>query len=118
VLSVGQVIAGVVTGPDGPIAGAQVVATAVPDDDASGEAAEVVHQLAAALTGPDGRYELRAVRGTVEVRVVARGFGVSQRVVALSVLARRPGVRTFRWCGRPHACSRRSATRPARRSPA
>jgi murein DD-endopeptidase MepM/ murein hydrolase activator NlpD len=83
VLSVGQVIAGVVTGPDGPIAGAQVVATAVPDDDASGEAAEVVHQLAAALTGPDGRYELRAVRGTVEVRVVARGFGVSQRVVAL-----------------------------------
>lgn len=83
VLSVGQVIAGVVTGPDGPVAGAQVVATAVPDDGDGAEAAEVVHQLAAAITGPDGRYELRAVRGTVEVRVAARGFGVSQRVVAL-----------------------------------
>ncbi len=87
-LSAGVTIEGVVSGPDGPVRGARVTAVAA---DVEGSSGEVVQQLAAAVTGADGRYQLRAVTGAVTLAVSAPGFATSQRDVVLgrADLARR-----------------------------
>ena len=69
-----------VTGPDGPVRGARVTAVAA---DVDGDGGEVVQQLAAAVTGADGRYQLHAVTGTVTLAVSAPGFATSQRDITL-----------------------------------
>lgn len=78
-LSAGVTVQGVITGPDGPVRGAQVTAVAATEVGSG----EVVQQLAAAVTDDLGRYQLRAVTGAVTLTVSAAGFATSQRDIVL-----------------------------------
>lgn len=74
-LQAGILVEGRVTGRDGPIAGATVIATA-----GSGESAQ---QVAATTTSATGAYALTSLSGRVTLSVTAAGHGTTERAIAI-----------------------------------
>ncbi len=85
-----MLVAGRVTGRDGPINGALITAAA--------GFGETAHKVALVYTSPTGEFTLRSLTGKVTLTVSAAGYGDVERVLTLDERARaaRASARTSR----------------------